>query len=395
MRLALFGATGSIGRNTLKLLEESPQAREACNLVALSGHNNLALLAEQARAWQPEQLLITQVFDAEKQALFHGYRGEILWGEAQLADYASSASCDNLLLAISGSAALPAAWAAANSGKRLLLANKEALVAAGELIVNAARASGAELAPVDSEHNALWQCLGMPRLPGKLPERVERLEITASGGPFWDWPADRMRHATLDEACRHPNWRMGAKISVDSATMVNKALELIEARWLFDTERLSVLVHPQSLVHGLIHMESGSTLAQLSQPDMRVALASALFGKKAPASGVKPLSLLDCSQLTFFPPDNQRFAAIPLVREAMRAGADRCLCFDISNEVANLAFREGRIPFGAIVETITEIMHTSQAMPLESIETVRHRQRELAAQTRKLIASQESKSIFT
>lgn len=391
MRLAIFGSTGSIGRNTLRLLAHLKRGGEQPGyaLVALSGQNNLSLLAQQARSWQPQYLLIGQPCTAAKKALFSGYNGEIIWGEQVLAEFAAGNSCDTLLLAISGSAALPATYAAASTGKRLLLANKEALVAAGELIVAAAGASNATLVPVDSEHNALWQCLGMPHLPGKLAQAVTRLELTASGGPFWNWSATEMCHASVAAACNHPNWRMGNKISVDSATMVNKALELIEAHWLFamHPDHLDVLVHPQSLVHGLVHMRSGAVLAQLSLPDMRVALASALFGTAAPSSGVSRLSLLDYQNLNFYPPDNKRFAALPLVYQAMRDGQDRCLCFDISNEVANLAFREGRIPFGAIVETIDAVLQQSEATSLDCIEAVRQRQQQLAELAHKVTAT--------
>ena len=387
MKLAVFGATGSIGQSTLAVLEAVADTCDACEVVALSGHTNLPLLAKQAKLWQPKHLLIAQDYCPEKRSLFSHYKGDIVWGSSHLATYAASDACDTLLLAISGSAALSSAWAAACSGKRILLANKESLVAAGELIVAAAQRSGAQLVPVDSEHNALWQCLGFPRLPSALPLGVKRLEITASGGPFWRWSAKRMYNASVDQACNHPNWSMGDKISVDSATMVNKALELIEAQWLFSVppEQLGVVVHPQSRIHALVHRQSGSTVAQLSLPDMRIALTVALFGDNAPATGVDHLSLFSCPELTFFQPDDRRFKALPLVQQAMRDGGDRCLCFDISNEVANRAFREGRIPFGAIVDIIDEMMHTSTRQRLTSIDDVYHRQHQLALSTQSLV----------
>jgi 1-deoxy-D-xylulose-5-phosphate reductoisomerase len=272
---------------------------------------------------------------------------ELLFGTAALEQVATDAGCDAVMAAIVGAAGLASTLAAVRAGKRVLLANKEALVMAGPLVMRAARDSGARLLPVDSEHNAVFQCLSDVKA-------VRRIMLTASGGPFRALPLDKLGGVTPEQACAHPNWVMGRKISVDSATMMNKGLEVIEARWLFDLgpERIEVLIHPQSIVHSLVEYVDGSVIAQLSNPDMRVPIAHALAHPERIESGVRALDLAGLGALSFERPDHDRFPCLALAYAALSAGGTAAAALNAANEVAVEAFLAGRLPFTAIPRVI-------------------------------------------
>ncbi|MFP4295849.1 MAG: 1-deoxy-D-xylulose-5-phosphate reductoisomerase, partial [Halothiobacillaceae bacterium] len=313
-RLGIFGSTGSIGRSTLSVVERHP---DRFRVTALAAGRNVDLLAGQVLHHRPE---VVGVADAEAaDALSRRLSGtparpDIVHGPAAIADLAALDSIDTCVAAIVGAAGLPSALAAAAAGKRVLLANKEALVMAGRLFMETARRSGALLLPVDSEHNAIHQCLEGADRAGVL-----ELVLTASGGPFRQLPAEAFASVTPEEACAHPKWSMGRKISVDSATLMNKGLEVIEARWLFDMppERIKVVVHPQSIIHSMVRFVDGSVLAQMGEPDMRTPIAHALAWPERIETGVAPLDLFTAGPLSFEPPDDLRFPCLTLAYKAL------------------------------------------------------------------------------
>ena len=342
MNLAVLGATGSIGASTLDV---AAAHAHRYRVFALTAHASADALLELCRAHRPSYAVLSGV--APSQDLEKRFRQEantrLLFGAQALEHVATDPGCDAVMAGIVGAAGLASTLAATRAGKRLLLANKEALVMAGPLVMRAARESGAKLLPVDSEHNAVFQCLSDVKT-------VRRIMLTASGGPFRSLPLDKLDAVTPDQACAHPNWVMGRKISVDSATMMNKGLEVIEARWLFDVEaeRIEVVIHPQSIVHSLVEYVDGSVIAQLSNPDMRVPIAHALAYPERIASGARPLDLAAMKNLSFERPDHQRFPCLPLAYAALRAGATAPAALNAANEVAVQAFLAGRLPFTAI-----------------------------------------------
>jgi 1-deoxy-D-xylulose-5-phosphate reductoisomerase len=349
--LTLLGATGSIGANTLDVVSRHPGRY---TLYALTAHRSTDALLKLCRRHQPRiAVLSASAPDAAVRERFAqaGFRGELLFGPAALEQVATAPECAVVMAAIVGAAGLAPTLAAAAAGKRVLLANKEALVMAGPLFMSAARRAGAQILPIDSEHNAVFQC--MPP-HGQSGDAVRRIILTASGGPFRTWPLERLPAATPDEACAHPNWVMGRKISVDSATMMNKGLEVIEARLLFEIEpgRIEVLIHPQSIVHSLVEYADGSVIAQLSNPDMRVPIAHALGFPERIESGARPLDLGAIAQLSFEQPDLKRFACLELAYAALRAGGTAPTVLNAANEVAVEAFLAGRLRFTAIAEVI-------------------------------------------
>jgi 1-deoxy-D-xylulose-5-phosphate reductoisomerase len=300
-----------------------------------------------------------------------GCRSELLFGAQALEQVAADAGCGVLMAAIVGAAGLAPTLAGARAGKRLLLANKEALVMAGPFFMNAVREHGAQLLPIDSEHNAVFQCL--PRDAGRSPAAsVRRILLTASGGPFRATPLERLSRVTPDEACAHPNWAMGRKISVDSATMMNKGLEVIEACWLFGVpaERVEVLIHAQSIVHSLVEYVDGSVIAQMSNPDMRVPIAHALGFPERIESGAAPLDLAALGQLSFERPDERRFPCLALAYAALRQGGTAPAVLNAANEVAVAAFLDGRLRYTAIPQVIEHALGRVPAAPAESLETV-------------------------
>ena len=363
MNLAVLGATGSIGASTLDVVRAHPQRYR---VLALSAHGSAEALLELCRLHRPRFAVLSGMEeDRALRARFAEHGVELLFGAAALEEIAQHADCDAVMAAIVGAAGLPSTLAAARAGKRVLLANKEALVMAGPLVMRAARASGAELLPVDSEHNAVFQCFSRSDL-------VRRIILTASGGPFRATPVEKLQAVTPEQACAHPNWVMGRKISVDSATMMNKGLEVIEAHWLFGvpSERIEVLIHPQSIVHSLVEYVDGSVIAQLSNPDMRVPIAHALAHPERIASGARPLDLAAMRNLAFEAPDLQRFPCLQLAYEALRAGGTAPAILNAANEVAVAAFLAGRMPFTTIASVIEETLDSVGATPADSLAQV-------------------------
>ena len=377
-RVVVLGSTGSIGESTLDVIARHP---ERLAVYALSAYSRMERLAEQALACRAAVVVVP---DSAARAKFVAAWGgkqpmpEIRVGAQALADTAADSQCDSVMAAIVGAAGLPAALAAARSGKRVLLANKEALVAAGSLFMQAIRDNGAELLPIDSEHNAIFQCLphgGRAVAPNRPTPGVRRLLLTASGGPFRGRDLEDLHDVTPAQACAHPNWSMGRKISVDSATMLNKGLEVIEAHWLFamPADRIEVVVHPQSVVHSMVEYDDGSVLAQLGQPDMRTPIAYGLGFPERLDSGVGPLDLTRLGRLDFEKPDLARFPCLALSFAALRAGQGACVTLNAANEIAVEAFLAGRLPYTwipRVIEASLEWQARQASVTLNSLDDV-------------------------
>jgi 1-deoxy-D-xylulose-5-phosphate reductoisomerase len=363
-KISILGATGSIGKSTLDLVERN---RERFEVVAVTAATSVDALADAARRTRAKLAVIAdEARLPELQERLAGTDCRAEAGEAGLIA-AASGEADLVIAAIVGCVGLKSVMAAVDSGKTVALANKEALVTAGELMTRAAEASGATLLPVDSEHNAIFQCLA-----GSRSENVARIILTASGGPFRTAPLERLAAVTPDEAVAHPNWSMGAKISVDSATMMNKGLELIEARYLFGlpSERIDVLIHPQSVVHSLVEFVDGSVLAQLGSPDMRIPIAYALAWPQRMETPAQRLDLATIARLDFEAPDFERFPALRLAREALEAGGAAPIVLNAANEVAVAAFLAGRLRFTDIARCVADALDESAPSAPSSIQEV-------------------------
>lgn len=371
-QVTILGATGSIGQSTLAVLELHP---ERYQVFALSAHRRLPELAALCVKYQPRYAVIDQEADIKLlQALLPDTcQTEILAGTDALAWVAAHPDCDTVMAAIVGAAGLLPTLAAVKAGKRVLLANKEALVMAGQLFMQAVTKHQATLLPIDSEHNAIFQCLPVNYQHGLAKVGVERILLTASGGPFRDFNADQLAQVTPEQACKHPNWVMGRKISVDSATLMNKGLEFIEACWLFDAQpaQVQIVIHPQSIIHSLVQYVDGSTLAQLGNPDMRTPIANALAFPERIAAGVSPLDLCQ-HQLQFYPPDEQRFPCLALARQAMQAGGTAPAILNAANEVAVAAFLVKKLPFIAIPQLIDAVLTQLPMSPANNLDTILH-----------------------
>ena len=372
--VTILGSTGSIGRNTIDLLQRNPGA---FTVEALTANRNPKLLAEQARAVGARFAAIGEPehYPALREALA-GTGIEIGCGPQSLIE-AAERPAEWVMAGIVGAAGLAPTLAAIRRGVIVAFANKEVLVCAGALVMEEVTRHGATLLPVDSEHNAIWQCFDRDRV-----EAIDRIILTASGGPFRERALEDMRRVTPAEAVAHPNWNMGAKISVDSATMMNKGLELIEAHHLFQlpAERVDIVVHAQSIVHGAVVYRDGSVLAQLGSPDMRTPIAYALAWPDRIAAPTKRLDLAAIGKLTFEPPDEERFPALRVAREALARGGGAPTVLNAANETAVHAFLEGRIGFLDIVETVEGTLAAVSADNLESLEDV-HRYDEAARET--------------
>ena len=347
-RLFILGATGSVGANTLDVVARHP---DRFDVVALSAYSRVDLLFEQCVGARPRFALVRDA--AQAQALAPrlkaaGLRTEVLYGAQALVDMAAHTDVDTVMAAIVGAAGLAPCIAAARAGKRLLLANKEALVVGGALFMDAVRQGGATLLPIDSEHSAIFQCLPTER--NTWGERIDHIVLTASGGPFRLRDPATLRDVTPDEACAHPNWVMGRKISVDSATMMNKALEVIEAHWLFSLtpEQIRVVIHPQSIIHSMVVCRDHSVLAQLGTPDMRVPIAFGLSFPERIASGAEQLNFLSLNALSFEPPDHARYPGLKLAWQCLRGPAGSSVTLNAANEEAVAAFLARRIRFDQI-----------------------------------------------
>jgi 1-deoxy-D-xylulose-5-phosphate reductoisomerase len=356
--VVILGSTGSIGVSTLDVIAQHP---DRYRVWALTCQQNIDKLRQQIEKFRPRYVVIENAeaarvareqFKAIDPAL------EVLQGSEPMAAVASAPEVDTVMAAIVGAAGLESTLAAVHAGKRILLANKESLVMAGPLFMQAVRKSGATLLPIDSEHNAIFQCMPEHYREGLQSCGVRRILLTASGGPFREASLEQLRTVTPAQACAHPNWSMGQKISVDSATLMNKGLELIEACYLFDApaERVEVVVHPQSIVHSMVEYVDGSVLAQLGNPDMRTPIAHGLAWPQRIESGVSSLDIISHARLDFSAPDIERFPCLRLAREACEAGGTASTVLNAANEVAVRAFLEGRIGFLAIAELIEKVM---------------------------------------
>lgn len=362
--VTVLGATGSIGQNTLDVIARHP---DRYRVFALSGHANLSQLAKDIMTFSPLYAVVpADASRAQLRSLIGQHSCEIMVGDDALVDVAKAPEVDIVMAAIVGAAGLPSSLAAARAGKRLLLANKESLVVAGALMMDAVRQGGAQLLPIDSEHNAIFQCLP----DGRVQPGVHSILLTASGGPFLDMPAAEMRNVTPEQAVAHPNWSMGRKISVDSATLMNKGLELIEACWLFNVtpEQIQVVVHPQSVIHSMVRYIDGSVISQLGAPDMRTPIAYGLAYPQRIESGSEHLSFDDMLQLNFSQPDRNRFPCLRLAEEAIAEGGTMPAILNAANEITVQSFLDGNIRFMDIPRINEEVMQSLGAEPVHSLE---------------------------
>ncbi|MGE8501617.1 MAG: 1-deoxy-D-xylulose-5-phosphate reductoisomerase [Pseudomonas sp.] len=370
--VTVLGATGSIGLSTLDVIARHP---ERYSVFALSGFSRLAELGALCQQHRPRYAVVPDVGSAQTlQASLRaaGLTTEVLVGEEGLCAIAAAAEVDCVMAAIVGAAGLKPTLAAVQAGKKVLLANKEALVMSGALFIQAVKRSGAVLLPIDSEHNAIFQCLPGDYARGLQAVGVRRVLLTASGGPFRETPLVDLEHVTPEQACAHPNWSMGRKISVDSASMMNKGLEMIEACWLFDArpEQIEVVIHRQSVIHSLVDYVDGSVLAQLGNPDMRTPIAHALAWPQRIDSGVAPLDLFAVGRLDFERPDEQRFPCLRLAREAAQAGGSAPATLNAVNEVAVEAFLQRRIRFSDIARMIESVLNAQPVQAVEALDVV-------------------------
>lgn len=361
--IAILGSTGSIGKNALKVIEA---LGEEYRVAAISAHSSVDLLAEQAIEYQPSYVSITDDanYDSLKEKLA-GYNGKILAGPQSLIDIATLDEIDIVITAVVGAAGLPAVLGAAKKGKTLAIANKEPLVVAGEMLTRTARENGASILPVDSEHSAIFQCMQA----GKTSE-VNRIILTASGGPFREYIAEQLEDVTLKQALDHPTWDMGPKITVDSATMMNKSLEIIEAVWLFDTpvEKISVLVHPESIVHSMVEFNDGSVIAQMGTPDMTLPIQYALTYPKRVRGITNRLKLDELGTLNFQKPNLETFRALKLGFEVAKKGGSLPVVFNAANEQAVEEFLAGKIKFAMITRIIENCLEKHDSVRCETLE---------------------------
>ena len=390
--LCILGSTGSIGLNTLQVIRDH---RERFKVIALTAHSNIEVLAGQCLEFQPAIAVVgTESGATQLRALIASNcpKTEVLWGPQSLELVASHPQVDTVMAAIVGAAGLLSTLAAAKKGKRILLANKEALVMAGDLFMSEVKKNQVELLPIDSEHNAIYQCLPDANLANAQyraeyhKHGVVEILLTASGGPFREWPLDRFEHITAEQACAHPNWVMGRKISVDSATMMNKGLEVIEAHYLFGLEpsRIQVLIHPQSLIHSMVRYNDGSVLAQLGQPDMKTPIAYGLAWPNRIDSGVKPLDFARIADLQFQALDHARYPCLNLAYQAMQMRGTMPTILNAANEVAVDQFLSGRIRFTDIYHIVSHVMEAiapKQAVHLDDILESDRQAREAAVQS--------------
>ncbi len=363
--VSVLGSTGTIGENTLDVVARNP---ERFRVVALGARRNVVGMLAQCERFRPDYAAMAEpACAAELEALLRtrGIPTRVLAGPEALEEIARLPEAPYVMAGIVGAAGLRSTLAAARAGQRLMVANKESLVMAGSLLIDEARAAGSTLLPIDSEHNAVFQCLPPASVPGVAPVGVRRIVLTASGGPFLDFDAERLATVTPDQACAHPKWVMGRKISVDSATLMNKGLEVIEASILFglDVSRVDVVVHRQSIIHSLVEYVDGSLLAQLGSPDMRTPIAHALAWPERVGSGVQFLDLLRVGQLQFEAPDVRRFPCLALAREAARVAGLAPAIANAANEVAVAAFLEGRLNFTGIPKVIETVLSGMAAGP--------------------------------
>jgi 1-deoxy-D-xylulose-5-phosphate reductoisomerase len=377
-RIAILGSTGSIGTQALDIIDQHPDRFE---VTALSAHSQADMLFEQVREYRPKMAALT----ADEVAIPDDLQFcDWYFGEDALSTIASTAPCDDVLVSVVGMVGLRSVLAARAAGKRVLLANKEALVAGGQLVMDACVSTTDDpvLIPVDSEHSAIYQVL----LASK-GNPYERIILTASGGPFLTWTHAQMQTAKLSDALKHPNWDMGQKITIDSATMFNKALEMIEAKWLFDStpNQIEVLVHPQSIIHSMVSFQDGATLAQLGVPDMRAPIAFAMAFPDRITNGTPPLRLEQLAGLSFEAPDLTRFPAIRLAYDCLRAGGAACCVLNAANEVAVDAFVKGIIGFTDIAKVVEQVLQGIGHLSADTLDDVLHADKQARARAQAFI----------
>ncbi len=367
-RISILGSTGSIGTQALDLCRRHP---DRYRVAALTAHGSREKLFEQVREFRPEMAGLTgaaEIGDIPGDLRFCRF----LCGPEAMRAAAAEADADQVLVSVVGIAGLSGVMDALSAGRQVLLANKEALVTGGRLVTDLARKAGKPLLPVDSEHSAIFQCL-----QAAGPNRAEQILLTASGGPFRTWPREKMEAATPEQALKHPNWSMGAKITVDSATMVNKGLEIMEARWLFDMpeDRIRVVVHPESILHSAVVFRDGAVLGQLGLPDMRVPIGYAMAWPERIETGVAAPDLAALGTLTFEEPDTEKFPALRLARECLRAGGAACAVLNGANEEAVAAFLRKEIRLGDIVRRIERALDRLAGLKADSLEDIREADR--------------------
>ena len=363
-RISLLGSTGSIGRQSLEVM-----AARGMTAAALTANRSVSLLEEQCRQFRPElAVLMDPAAAADLKVRLADTPVRVAAGAEGLEEAASLDSADTVLTAVMGMVGLKPTLAAIAAGKRIALANKETLVCAGELVMAAAEERGVDIVPVDSEHSAIFQCLQGCRDRGE----VRRLILTASGGPFWGWSREQVAAATVEQALKHPNWSMGAKITVDSASMMNKGLEFIEAMRLYrlPPEQISIVIHRESIVHSLVEFHDGAILAQLGTPDMRLPIQYALTWPARTEGPAEPLDLLSCPPLTFHAPDYDAFPCLPLALEAAKRGGVATAVLNGANEAAVALFLAGEIPFGAIPERVAKALAAAPDLPRPALEDI-------------------------
>jgi 1-deoxy-D-xylulose-5-phosphate reductoisomerase len=370
--IAILGSTGSIGRSTLAVIALHP---ERFKVAMLGAYHSWETLVEQAKIFKPDTVVLVDpkaALEARNALRACGSTTRVESGAAALSEAVSAGNVRMVMAAIVGAAGLQPTLAAVRAGKRVLLANKEALVMTGRLLMDEVRRAHTEVIPIDSEHNAIFQCMPAGYLPGEAARGVSRVILTASGGPFRRTDPAKLLHVTPDEACAHPKWKMGRKISVDSATLMNKGLEVIEATLLFDLpeRQVEVVVHPQSVVHSLVEYADGSMLAQLGAPDMRTPIAQALAWPERFASGVAPLDLIAIGQLGFEPPDHVKFPCLGLARTAAREGGTAPAVLNAANEVAVQAFLDRRLNFVGISTVIDKVLQRLASSPVRALDDV-------------------------
>jgi 1-deoxy-D-xylulose-5-phosphate reductoisomerase len=388
-KLAVLGSTGSIGVSTLSLVEQFP---DRFQVVALAAGKNLTKLKEQVHFFHPAVVSLTSEADARdlRTQLPH-FRGEILWGEEGLRAIATCAEADMVMSALVGAIGLAPTLAAIRAGKAVALANKEALVISGELMTREARRHGVQILPVDSEHNAIFQALH-----GHQRTQVKRIILTASGGPFLQRPAEDLPLVSVEEALRHPTWKMGSKITIDSATLMNKGLEVIEARWLFDLppEQVSVIIHPQSIVHSMVEYVDGSVLAQLGIPDMTIPISYILaYPDRLPLHHLPALDLAAAAQLTFFQPDFVKFPCLGLAYEALRQGGTCPAVLNAANEVSVESFLAGQLCFTDIAAVNEGVLAAHNQRAVADLDDLLEADRWARAQARTLLNRAQPRAV--
>ena len=383
-RISVLGSTGSIGRNCLEVVSKSKNKWE---VVGLSAGRNIALFQKQVAQFHPKIVSLERERDAaEFRREFPDYSSRVLHGQEGAEAVACYEENDVVVSAITGINGLRPTLGAVQSGKRVALANKESLVVAGPLILETATQTGSQIIPVDSEHSGVFQCLAK-----EDRDHVKKVILTASGGPFFSLSAEEMKNKTLEEALDHPRWKMGKKVTIDSATMMNKGLELIEARWLFglEPEQLDILIHPQSIVHSLVEMRDGSVLAQLSPTDMKIPIQYALTYPEREEALLPSLDLSRVRALEFFDIDDTKFPLVKLARTALEEGGSVSVVLNTANEVAVDAFIKGKIQFSDIAEIVTEAVENHTKTTIEGLEEIFDIDRETKMKTRNLIDQRE------